>query len=533
MDVREDGDAHRQSLAARSAGIGAGPRVARRLAAPPGADASPGAAGPGGRLARVRRAGRAALRRDDEAVVRAGRATRRRRPGSGRRRGPRPPAGRPRAPRRRRSLFQATSDPPRASSGNASSTSSGSGATARATTAGQRSRWRGSAARSSTRTGATSTVGARPVAATAVSRNDAFLRIDSTSSARSAGNAAASGMPGEAAAAAEVDERPDPEPAKLGNRGEAVDDVAAGRARAGRGAAVRLIAAFQARRRRTWPSIAARAAGVSASPIAARPSSRAASNSGGSSGRPSNARRERIPRTVQALLLSVVPGGPSGLRSRRRRSSHRWSISVFRGRSGSRPGFPVPLASPVTRVTSVRMPDVSRRSPGRQRGYPRIHPPTPRLWITEAASGSGGGPRSDGSAAASTAAASSTSLASCRRRRSPPDDPLLEARLLARARRAAATAARSAGPAGRGRTRTRPPAPTRRRGRRPSAGEVPGDRQAEARAGHALVAGEPLEPLEDPVPVARADAAAVVADDEHRDGAVEPARRARRCRRPA
>ena len=35
-----------------------------------------------------------------------------------------------------------------------------------------------------------------------------------------------------------------------------------------------------------------------------------------------NARRERFTRTVQALLLSVVPVRPSGLRSRRRRSSH-------------------------------------------------------------------------------------------------------------------------------------------------------------------------------------------------------------------
>jgi hypothetical protein len=35
-----------------------------------------------------------------------------------------------------------------------------------------------------------------------------------------------------------------------------------------------------------------------------------------------NARRERLTRTVQALLLSVVPVRPTGLRSRRRRSSH-------------------------------------------------------------------------------------------------------------------------------------------------------------------------------------------------------------------
>ena len=40
--------------------------------------------------------------------------------------------------------------------------------------------------------------------------------------------------------------------------------------------------------------------------------------------------------------------GPSGLRSRRRRTSHRPRPSVFRGSSGSRPGFPVPLAGLVT-----------------------------------------------------------------------------------------------------------------------------------------------------------------------------------------
>ena len=99
-------------------------------------------------------------------------------------------------------------------------------------------------------------------------------------------------------------------------------------------------------------------------------------------GKALNARRERITRTVQALLLSVVPRAvraplPASFRRTAGRSS------VFRGRSGSRPGLPVPLASPVTRVTSVRMPDVSRRPSGRQRGYPRIHVGAGRLWITD------------------------------------------------------------------------------------------------------------------------------------------------------
>jgi hypothetical protein len=64
-----------------------------------------------------------------------------------------------------------------------------------------------------------------------------------------------------------------------------------------------------------------------------------------------NARRERITRTVQALLLSVVPvrAVRAPLPASFLRTSGR--ASVFRGRSGSRPGLPVPLASPVTRVT--------------------------------------------------------------------------------------------------------------------------------------------------------------------------------------
>jgi hypothetical protein len=64
-------------------------------------------------------------------------------------------------------------------------------------------------------------------------------------------------------------------------------------------------------------------------------------------GKALNARRERITRTVQALLLSVVPRGPSGLRSRRRfvaplvvrRSSRAGPV---RGRVSPYPS-PVPL----------------------------------------------------------------------------------------------------------------------------------------------------------------------------------------------
>ena len=64
-----------------------------------------------------------------------------------------------------------------------------------------------------------------------------------------------------------------------------------------------------------------------------------------------DARRERFARTVQALLLSVAPGG--AVRAPLPASSYvapSIGVSVFRDVSGSRPGFPVPLAGRVTRV---------------------------------------------------------------------------------------------------------------------------------------------------------------------------------------
>ena len=98
-----------------------------------------------------------------------------------------------------------------------------------------------------------------------------------------------------------------------------------------------------------------------------------------------DARRERLTRTVQAPSKRLCLCGPSGLRSRRRRSSHRrLGISVFRGESGSRSGFPVPLAGPVTRATPVRMTDATTPSGPRQRSYPRTAGARQRLWITEA-----------------------------------------------------------------------------------------------------------------------------------------------------
>jgi hypothetical protein len=64
-----------------------------------------------------------------------------------------------------------------------------------------------------------------------------------------------------------------------------------------------------------------------------------------------DARRERITRTVQAPLLSVVP--VRAVRAPLPASFVRTvgRASVFRGRIGSRLGLPMPLAGPVTRVT--------------------------------------------------------------------------------------------------------------------------------------------------------------------------------------
>jgi hypothetical protein len=75
-----------------------------------------------------------------------------------------------------------------------------------------------------------------------------------------------------------------------------------------------------------------------------------------------DARRERASRTVQALLLSVVP---RAIRAPLPASSfpHTAGRPVCRDSSGSRPGLPVPLASPDIRGGSVRMPD------GRRRGW--------------------------------------------------------------------------------------------------------------------------------------------------------------------
>ena len=374
MDVREDGDAHRQSLAARSAGIGPGRASRGALAAPPGATRHQGrrarAAGWRGYAAPVAPRFVATTRRWSGRPGDTPSTTRIRPP-------PRPSTARRPASSSSssRSLFQATSDPPRASSGNASSTSSGSGADGpgddrrpalalarvggevldagrrdldrrREAGRGHRRRRGTTPSCGSTRRAAPAPQATRPRAGCRGSRRRCRRRR----------------TPGPRAGEAREPRR--------GCRGRA-----AGRARAGRGAAVRLIAAFQARRRRTWPSIAARA------PRRQRePDRREALVEDGRElrrelGKALNARRERITRTVQALLLSVVPRiVRAPLPASFRRTAGR--SSVFRGRSGSRPGLPVPLASPVTRVTSVRMPDVNA---GRRVVNGVIHESTPPL----------------------------------------------------------------------------------------------------------------------------------------------------------
>ena len=286
MDVRQDGDAHRQSLAARSAGIGAGPRAARRLAAPPGADASPGPAGPGGRLARVRRAGRAALRRDDEAVV--------------------GPAGRHAADDPDPAAAEARR-PPAAPASSSSSSRSLLPGDERSAPGEQRERQLDELRQRRDRPGddrrpalALTRVGGEVLGA---DRRDVDRRREAGRGdgrleerrllARSTRRAAPAPQATRPRAGCRGSRRrcrcrrtPGPRAGEAREPRRGCRRRAAGRARAGRGSAVRLIAAFQARSSRTWPSIAARAPGVSASPIAARPSSRTAANSGGSSGRP-------------------------------------------------------------------------------------------------------------------------------------------------------------------------------------------------------------------------------------------------------
>ena len=163
-------------------------------------------------------------------------------------------------------------------------------------------------------------------------------------SRRANGSVAASGRPGKPPPLPEVDESRRCPARRRTRRPVRLSTTWRIAISAGSRIAVRLIAAFQASSSRTWPSIVRRASSDSDSPIAARPASRARSYSAGRGGRLStrvgsgSGGRSRHPSCRSCLC------GPSGLRSRRRRTSHRARTLIFRCRSGSRPGLPVPLA---------------------------------------------------------------------------------------------------------------------------------------------------------------------------------------------
>ena len=117
--------------------------------------------------------------------------------GPGPRRRARPAPGRASTPRGRR--------PGRAAAGRAPRARRGTRRPARSRTARRPGRG-GSRASASARDASAATRPARPVASTTVCRKRTFLATESTSSARSAPSAAASGMPGIAAARAEVEQ---------------------------------------------------------------------------------------------------------------------------------------------------------------------------------------------------------------------------------------------------------------------------------------------------------------------------------------
>ena len=247
---------------------------------------------------------------------------------------------------------------PARGAGRPSSTRSARPATARAVTAGHRPRWRRSAASASARTGAASTVASRPAAATAADRKRAFLATGSSSSARAAGSATASGRPGIAAARPEVDEAVDAAVAQDGDRAEAVDDVGGrdrrrvadrGQVDGGRpgqqqpGVAVDRLPG--ARRRRSGRGRPARPRARRRTPAGAAECPR----------RASGAARAVGPRHASCGSRAIRRAAPLPASTSVRTAG---AASVFRGPSGSWPGFPEPLANRVTLASApVRMPD--------------------------------------------------------------------------------------------------------------------------------------------------------------------------------
>ncbi len=213
--------------------------------------------------------------------------------------------------------------------------------------------------------------------------NRAFLATLSTRRARRAGRAMAIGRPGKppplprSTRASMPRARSSGTAARLSRRWRRA-------AASGSRIAVRLIAAFQAKRSRRWSSRAVRAGGGrSARPTAGRPASRIARTASGSPGRPSM-RDGSGSRARSTGLLCSWGRGPFASRSRRRQSG----APRFVRSSAARP-VPAPVSRRPSRATvpcvppfTVRMPD-GRGAAGRsQRGYPRTDPIRPPSWIS-------------------------------------------------------------------------------------------------------------------------------------------------------
>ena len=168
-----------------------------------------------------------------------------------------------------------------------------------------------------------------PVASITVARKPTFLATESTSRARSAGSAAASGRPGKPPPLPRSRSGVIPRARRSGTTAQAVDDVGEGH----RGG---LADRGQVDRRRPGqqePDVAVdRGPGLGVEP---RPSGLEPRREGvavrlGELGKVRNARRERTSRPVQGTLLKSCTG-PSGSRSRRR--SFAAALRPFRSRA--------------------------------------------------------------------------------------------------------------------------------------------------------------------------------------------------------
>ena len=198
MDVRQDGDAHRGSVAQR-------PRRRR-----PGATAHNGPLATLGGVARVARIDRPGALDDDQAMgLEAGHARVEDLEAAGAQ-GVQRRAGGGQLLVQRQAL-PGDEDAARARRAAARPRPARTARRRPATvTAGHASRSRGSCASASARTASAATVRPSPVASITVARKPTFLAMESTSRTRSGGQGGGDGQAGEAPAAAEVEERRDP-----------------------------------------------------------------------------------------------------------------------------------------------------------------------------------------------------------------------------------------------------------------------------------------------------------------------------------